>query len=741
MYIIYLLVLGQGCSALNGGAGVDHIVSVPLPSFSKISKIDLPKIAPVTVKEAPIEKVLAKKEKLEIFKTKPSDDLKIERRKLEAKDVAKLKGSLEKAPTPSEPIKKIYNIVEDKTPKPVKVEEFLAANLASSSLKDSLEHSNHELSYDTGITHNGFNIEMPSKVVSWSEAFGEGIEEELLALAETESQRVADLKNEQDESPLAKTMARAFEQTSKEDEVKSIQSGVAKGSYDPADPKMLAMFDNSQVNIEEIVKQREEKAQQDLTSQSNDDLVLIDYQEKSKGAEAVQATPFNEKNLSNLVATPISSAVQNVIKREMGPVERKLMKELNNFGPAKRKGSSNPNTDVMRDSEKENKLRNRVTLYTLEASLGEGFKGDVTNFNFIPSYDNNEVKEDYTEGFLNIDYSLNGETGVLRGTLVKNYFVRTTLEIPLGSEYSKFEIPMITQDSLIDYLDKNNLEGAGGFYLVDLGEFLEDVDLEKFNVQNFNVYEHRVLLSDDFKIVKEGGNYRYVLFIGVEPGNINVRYLGINGQETSKITFIAPEELTYDFSQLERPIDLKINTTLQHTLGKKPSVLDIEAKNIVNFLSGEKAEKQAPGEYIFKTPWKIKGSRSYFELGYLNDSIFVGLDRDASLELPSLEFIGEVMQAFQMDGINRECLLQLNMKKSIREIKLNGESDRGPTAYDLSYLDEDGVFSSELSPLSKKLFVLGNEEGIYNIKVLYEDGTSDYLRTYCSPSTYLLEQL
>lgn len=724
MYIIYLLILGQGCSALDG-VGVDQIVSVPIPSFENLSKVELPKISPVTVKEAPEEKIIVEKVIPEIFNSPKLENVKL-RPILKTKEIVKKRS----VPTYQRPIAKSYEVTE-----PVNLESTLVSNekLVEVAIAKKVEElKEHELSYDSGINHYGFNSSSETKLVSWSEFFGNSIEQELIAINEE-----------------AKNIEASKTSVLTQDEVTNKQASTVvndslPNNYDPSDPKMLAMFNKPDLNIEEIVKNKEEQAINDqVESPSKDEMVLIDYKNEEEVTLASQA----QDDLTKLVASPISSAVQNVIKREMRPSDRRVINQLNSYGPGKSQAiqrllKDDPKKDNNEEREEGvKKFKNRVTLYALEANLGGGFKGDVTNFNFIPSFNNNEVKEDFNEGSLNIDYSLNGETGILRGTLVKNYFIRTTLEIPLGSEYSKFEIPMITQDTLVEYLDSHNLEGSGGYYLVDLGEYLEDVDLEKNSKEKRNIYEHRVLLDDEFKIVKEGQGYRYVLFIGVEPGNINVRYLGINGQETSKITFLAPDELTYDFSQLERPVDLTVETKLQNTLGKKPSNLDISPENIINFLSGEKATKTAPGKFVLKTPWKIKGSRSYFELAYMKDSIFVGLDSDTALELPSLEFISEVMRAFQMDGMNSECLLQMNIQKPIRDILMSGESDRGPTAYDLSYLDEDGVFSSELSPLTRKLFVLGNEEGIYNVQIKYEDGSSDYLRTYCSPSTYLLEQL
>jgi len=79
--------------------------------------------------------------------------------------------------------------------------------------------------------------------------------------------------------------------------------------------------------------------------------------------------------------------------------------------------------------------------------------------------------------------------------------------------------------------------------------------------------------------------------------------------------------------------------------------------------------------------------------------------------------------------------------KKLKGIKLWGENNRGPSTFEKSFLDNDGVFSPELSPLTEKMFLLGYEEGVYDILIEYEDNTQDYLKSFCSPSSYLIEQL
>ena len=234
-----------------------------------------------------------------------------------------------------------------------------------------------------------------------------------------------------------------------------------------------------------------------------------------------------------------------------------------------------------------------------------------------------------------------------------------------------------------------------------------------------------------------------ILDMSFSPGFFRerVKYLGVNGRETSKLTFVAPDEITFDYSQLQRPIELAIETNLRHTLGKTPTLLDLDASRLLDVETGEPLDKQAPGKYVLNREWSIRGTRAYMEVGHLDDSLFVGVDGDKKVELPSLEFVREILTSFSLESLNNECVIQMSFSSQVKDIRVFGENARGPAVYDTNYLDKDGVFSPDLSPLTEKAMVIGNEEGIFNIYVEYENGAQDYLRTFCTPGAYLLEQL
>jgi len=68
-------------------------------------------------------------------------------------------------------------------------------------------------------------------------------------------------------------------------------------------------------------------------------------------------------------------------------------------------------------------------------------------------------------------------------------------------------------------------------------------------------------------------------------------------------------------------------------------------------------------------------------------------------------------------------------------------STRGGLNLSMLALDKDGRFYQEPSDQTKRAFIMGEEQGIINIQLIYPDNSKRYIQTYCSENTYLVEQL
>jgi len=577
--------------------------------------------------------------------------------------------------------------------------------------------TSQKLSLDMHIKHNGFKLE------------------------KREQQKIATLYNDYIDN-LSNRLAE-IEKTAKNLNVKrNIQS---------EKERLAAVEDFDQKKLDDIVK-----VAKSSVAKNDDEMVFLDYS-KNKEKEVTINVVDNKKeesikmanaeiiesSIEEVAEQEISNRVDDVIKREMASQVAldqtaassytDLLKKMNKELPVNL-GMAAPSRDESHES--------KLNIHALHAEINKEMGMNIHNFSMYSAADNNEVFEDLNEGKIEYGYSLNGYSGLLRGTIVKNFYMRTTVEIPLTGEYSNVEVPLIDIKSLEKFLDENELSGYGGYYLVDLGDQFEDVEISN-DKNKENSYEYRAYLDENFKIVKSNKDFRYILFLGVIPGNIRVQYLGANRNETSKLTFVAPDEITFDIADAVPAHDLEFELMLKNTLGVQNVPLDINTNKMMTFVGNHHPNKISSNKYSLNIPWSLKGNRTYIEVNHLSSSIFVGIDDSKKLELPSTEFVQEILRSLNLEELNnRECLVQLNFaNKEVVDVKVRGESALGPMTYEHSYLDKDGVFTRFLSPMTRKLFILGNEEGILPIQVEYSDGKKDYLRTYCSPGTYLLEQL
>jgi hypothetical protein len=126
---------------------------------------------------------------------------------------------------------------------------------------------------------------------------------------------------------------------------------------------------------------------------------------------------------------------------------------------------------------------------------------------------------------------------------------------------------------------------------------------------------------------------------------------------------------------------------------------------------------------------------------HLSDSIFVGTDANFDIDVPGNEFIARVLESNQVSSLKEHCVVQINVTKSLSGFTVNGKNHSGEMYTETTFLDEDGKFSKTDFEQAEKAFIVGDMEGIFNVKLEYSDESSQYLKTFCSEGTYVVEQL
>lgn len=450
-------------------------------------------------------------------------------------------------------------------------------------------------------------------------------------------------------------------------------------------------------------------------SKETDDLVFFSYQEKKKEDE-------------------ISSVVLKAIEREMN--KDKAHKIAKASRPKTVGGYTIATPEKIREKKTRYKAKSQMLeteVVTIGVQIDKGIMDQVSGIEFVPHYDKNERVYDEAEGILRLSSNLK-QSNFIYGTILGKDFVNMRTSIPLFLGGGMFEVPMLEKEALNKLLDKEKLNGIGSHLLVDLGDNAIDVDIDK-------EFEARTFLNDDFKVTTQEKSYKYILYIGVEPGNAVVRYLDSKGSTHEKLSFLAESELTFEHFSQRDPLSFRFETFELSPLSKNAKELAM-SKNEISLFGKKQSPKQIGiNSFEYERYTGLESSNSYLEFNHLGDSIFAGMRFSNYVILPSSNFIESVLRARGLDSLSNHCMIQLNLSEPVKNILFDGEDRVGPMDVKLHYLDEDGVLSEEPSLLTKHAFLVGVGQGVINMQVEFLGGSKLVAQSFCSDGTYLVEQL
>ena len=131
-------------------------------------------------------------------------------------------------------------------------------------------------------------------------------------------------------------------------------------------------------------------------------------------------------------------------------------------------------------------------------------------------------------------------------------------------------------------------------------------------------------------------------------------------------------------------------------------------------------------------------------LDYFEKSLYLGFGHEGKITVPSKDFMYMVLESFNLENLEKRCLIQINLKNAPLEVFVDGESSLGPIDLETRFLDKEGVFESDvenLNELTDQVFILGDLQGTINARINYINGQTDILQTICSADDYLIEQL
>ncbi len=373
-------------------------------------------------------------------------------------------------------------------------------------------------------------------------------------------------------------------------------------------------------------------------------------------------------------------------------------------------------------------------------SVGMTKTSPLRNFEVRAKDDDAETWQDHGEGTVLWREEVVPGTHSRGATVLRKDHVPTHVDIPVLQGSGQVEIPVLTMQKLESF-SRRPRQVPVGFVLVDLDEQTETVEID-------GVKPTVTKLDSNFRKTK-GEDHRYLLFSGVETGNRTLTALLGDGRRARRVIHVHEEEMTFDPGLFSRDERLSVTLRQEDLLSNEPTPLVVPAEQAKLFFDGTVAQKTAPDRYAFRPAPRFLGSRHYLSLSHLEEEIYVGVDRDGEVDVPSEELMREVIRRFKLSSGSQSCVVQVNLDRPAKSYRVLAEShDQAHVSFGL-VLDKDGKFYDSLGENSRRLFLMSESQGgarqsenaRLNIRLEYQDGTFRSFQTYCSPHAYLVEQL
>ena len=504
--------------------------------------------------------------------------------------------------------------------------------------------------------------------------------------------------------------------------------------------------------------EKEETPDSTKEIKEDEEMVMFDYSDKSQPVSV--AKTIDQK----LYERPLSKTVQMAINREIGnkPIKKLVAMNTQNISKQNITKIDNQEIDLNSDenvtydySQPKNKIaqisdkealaeinefttptkttESQFIITAKEINLSTQKKHQLTAFEFVPDYDRAERSDDQGSGQIAFGYSLSGEMNTQTGVVQAQGMISTRVELNLEGK-ATLDIPLINEAGMEAFLQKKGLSIEGNLLLLAIDPSIIDTEID-------SKFAERFFFDKNFKSMPSATGASLVMYAGVKTGNIMIRYLLNNKEIAQKIVYVGDGEMYFEDAEFAGSNRETFTFTTRNLLGQKRKELIIDGEDISYFNTNIKAKKKALNAYDIKIPNLTSGMRKYLEFKNLKDNIFVGTSNAREIEIPSNDFIAKVLEMNQISSLKDRCVVQLNLSKDLREIKANGKNRSGEMFVETSFLDSDGNFSKDNSEKADKIFVTGDLEGQFNIKLDYTDGTTEFLKTFCSEGTYLVEQL
>lgn len=520
----------------------------------------------------------------------------------------------------------------------------------------------------------------------------------------------------------------------------------------------MASTEVAPIEADEVKTIQPATKREEVTEETKEDeMVMFDYSDK-KAEAAASTKPMDQK----LYERPISNTVKAAINREIGsaPIKRIIPVDTQKTTleePAKGddreidiNSKDNDGYDYTPEREASIKVRTEQASFLAppeevnthqvqyiirakQINLNTQKLKQVYSFEFDPDYDRAERTDDQNSGEIALGYSLTGTMNTQTGVVRARGMIPTRVELNLGTAKG-IEVPLVNEEGIQKFLQKQGLSAEGNLLMIALNSSITDIEID-------SKFDQRFYFDKNLKTLTTPAGASYVMYAGVKTGNILIRYLLSNKESTQKIVYVGDGEMYFEDPRFINSERDTFTFTTRNLLGYKKKELIVDGNAISFFNTNITAKKKALNAYEIKVPTLASGMRKYLEFKHLKDSVFVGAWNVKDIEIPGNEFIAKVMEENQVNSLKERCMVQINLSKDLSSISANGKNRSGEMYVETSFLDKDGNFSRDNAERAEKAFLVGDMEGLFSVKLNYEDGSTEFLKTFCSEGSYLIEQL
>lgn len=363
----------------------------------------------------------------------------------------------------------------------------------------------------------------------------------------------------------------------------------------------------------------------------------------------------------------------------------------------------------------------------------------LRHFELRAQDDGNTILQDNGSGEVAIQETSVSAHGSRSFVLLQRDHIPTHIDVPMAAGV-KLEVPAMERSFFAQY------EVRPG--QVPVGHVLVELDDETESISVDGIKPRMTRLTDQFKKTTDS-DYRYVMLSGVEVGNRLLTSVRSDGRKSQRIIHVHEEEMTFDANLYGQSGDLVLSLSEEGMLSRSRHDLVISGEHVSMTFGGERAQKISPANYKLRAPPLLLGSRHYVTLTHQKEEIFVGVEKSTEVEVPSEDLIREVIRKFGLEGHAAACLIQVNLDRPAKRYEVLAESHgQSHVSYGL-VLDKDGQFYESLGESSRRLFIMSENQGgeeaarnaKINIRIEYQDGSKRNFASFCSPNTYLVEQL